>query len=53
MKALPSDRETGIDHMHSSGDCSLGHPLADLDLSKKIGTAGLLLDSGKIKAGRV
>ena len=53
MKALPSDREPGIDHMQSSGDCSLGLPSVDLDLSKKGGTDGVLLDSGKMKVGTV
>ena len=53
MKALPSDRATGIDHMQCSGDCSLGLPSVDSDLSKKGGTDGVLLDSGKMKVGMV
>ena len=38
--------------MQSSGDHSLGLPSVDLDLSKKGGTDGVLLDSGKMKVGR-
>lgn len=43
MRALPSDRETRIDPMQSSGDCSLGPPLVDLELSKKRGTDGVFV----------
>lgn len=53
MKVLPSDRETRIDHVQSSGDCSLGLPSVDLDLSKKGGADGVLLESGKMKVGTV
>lgn len=51
MKALLSDRETGRDHMQSSGDCSLGLPSMDLDLSTKGGPGGVLWASGKMEAG--
>ena len=42
MKVLPSYRDTRIDHKQSS-DCSLGCPLADVDLSKNIAADRVVL----------
>lgn len=47
MKALLSDRETEIDQVQSSGDCELGLPSVDLELSKKGSTDGFSLDLAK------